>query len=169
MAGAMRIRARVRGERTVRRNLEGLAADLNGQDMSAALLEGARVYARLMRSLAPRRTGRLENSIYAFNAYRSDFSGGKGSRKVRLKLRPNEAMAVASSRIANIVEFGTKPHRIRPRKRKALALANGAIVGSVERQAARAHPFWRPAMHQGVGDATRAVATATQAIVGKYD
>jgi HK97 gp10 family phage protein len=149
--------------------LEGLAKDLDGKDMSAALLAGARVYARKMRSFAPRRTGRLQESIYAFNAYQSDFSGAKGGRRLRLKLRPNEAMAVASSRVAHLVEFGTKPHRIRPKKRKALALEGGAIVGSVERQAARAHPFWRPALYNGASEASQAVMTAAQSIVEKYD
>lgn len=163
------IRAHVRGEWHVRGNLEGLARDLDGREMSAALLEGARVYARVMRSLAPKRSGALQNAIYAFNAYQSDFVGGKGSRRVRLKLRPNEAMAVASSRVAHLAEFGTKAHKIKARRRRAIALGNGVIVASAEHLGATAHPFWRPALYQGEAEATRAVVTAAQAIVEKYD
>lgn len=165
MPSGMRVRARVRGERTVRRNLERLAQVLDGKEMATALLAGARVYAKKMRDLAPKRTGKLQNSIYAFNAYESDYSSG---RRLRIRLKNNEAMAVASSPIAVIVEFGTKPHRIRPRKRKALAF-DGAIVGGVEKQAARAHPFWRPATYQGANEATRAVGLAVDVIVEKFD
>lgn len=169
MAAPLKIRGHVRGEWHVRGNLEGLARDLEGRDLSAALLEGARVYARVMRSLAPHRTGALANSIYAFNAYQSDFPGGKGARKVRIKLRANEAMAVASSRIAAMVEFGTQKHKIMPRRRKALRFEGGAIVGSVERQSARAHPFWRPALSAGEAAATNAVSVAAGTLVEKYD
>lgn len=163
------IRAHVRGEWHVRGNLEGLARDLDGREMSAALLEGARVYARVMRSLAPKASGALQNAIYAFNAYQSDFAGGKGSRRVRLKLRPNEAMAVASSKVAHLAEFGTHAHRIAPRRRRALALGNGVIVASAAHPGARAHPFWRPALYQGEAEATRAVVSAASTIVEKFD
>lgn len=163
------IRAHVRGEWHVRGNLEGLARDLDGRQMSAALLEGARVFARVMRALAPKRSGALQNAIYAFNAYQSDFVGGKGSRRVRLKLRSNEAMAVASSRVAHLAEFGTKPHRIGHRRSKAMRLGNGVIVASANHPGTSAHPFWRPALYQGEAEATRAVVTAAATIVGKYD
>lgn len=168
MAGLVKVRARVRGERVVRKNLDGLAKDLDGRDMSDALLAGARVYAKKMRGLAPKRTKVLANSIYAFNSYRSDFPGGKGARRVRIKLRKNEAMAVASSSVAHMMEFGTKPHRIRPRRRKALAFS-GAIVGGVNHPGAKPHPFWRPALYNGASEATQAVVVAAQAIVEKYD
>ena len=82
-------------------------------------------------------------------------------------------MAIASAPHSHLVEFGTKPHRIQPKNRKrgakqALRLEGGVIVGSVERQAARAHPFWRPALSQGADEATQSVLAVASKIVEKY-
>lgn len=168
------VRSKVKGTERVKRNLGDLAKDLEGRDMAAALLEGARSYARTMKRLAPKRTGKLERGIYAFNKYQSDNPGGKGTRKSNVRLKDTQAMAISSAPHSHLVEFGTKPHRIQPKSRKrraknALLLEGGVIVGSVERQSARAHPFWRPALTQGADEATQAVLAGASKIVEKYE
>ncbi len=167
MAAILKVRARVRGERQVRRNLEELARVLDGKDMSAALLAGARVYAKRMKALAPRRSGKLQDGIFAFSKYESDQASG---RKVRLKLKDNEAMAISNAPHSHLVEFGSKGKRITtPKKGKAIRLPDGRILAKVDSGRMPAHPFWRPTVYQGANTAQAAVHTAVLRLVGKYD
>lgn len=45
---------------------------------------------------------------------------------------------------AHLVEFGTKPHRIRPKDKKALRIG-GRFIGEAKHPGAKAKPFMRPA------------------------
>lgn len=170
MAGLLKVRARVKGERQVRNNLVDLAKALEGREMATALLAGARVYARKMKELVPRRSGQTQNAIYAFNAHESDFVRGKGSRRLRIRLRDNEAMAVAGGPLSHLIEFGSKGRRITtPKRKQAIKLADGRIYARVDSGRMPAKPFWRPAFWSGRGAAVTAVQSATAAIVAKRD
>lgn len=49
---------------------------------------------------------------------------------------------------ANWLEYGTRPHQIKPKNGKALAIA-GKVVEHVNHPGARPYPFLRPALDQG--------------------
>lgn len=105
----------------------------------AALRAGGRVIAAEARRRAPKR---LKNKITV---------GGTGepppnaqTRVVAVGLRKSE-----HSRVAHLVEFGTAPHRITPkRKGKLLVFEVGGrtvFTTAVDHPGAQPHPFLRPA------------------------
>lgn len=69
------------------------------------------------------------------------------------------AGVVVAPTYAHLVEYGTKPHVIRPRQRNGvLALAGRLIHGSVRHPGARPHPYLRPALEQNRTSAVSRVA-----------
>ena len=87
------------------------------------------------RSLAPKRTGALQDSIGA--------EAGDD---------PMSVILYASRSYAGYLESGTVPHRIEPRDAKALAFQiNGKTVfaKSVQHPGIPSHPFLRPAIEVG--------------------
>ena len=90
--------------------------------------------------------------------------------KINIGIVECDSHAICEAHYANMPEAERPPqHKIMPRRRKALRFEGGAIVGSVERQSARAHPFWRPALSAGEAAATNAVSVAAWTLVEKYD
>lgn len=82
------------------------------------------------------------------------------SLKVRSGARGGEVTAKVYTKVfyANMVEYGTRAHRIEPLNREALSIGGG-VVESVEHPGARPRPFLRPAMDT---QATAAVIRAAE-------
>ena len=90
-------------------------------------------------------------------------------RSVRVSTRAKGGRVIASLRVGNkrawygpMVEFGTKAHRINPKRAKALAIA-GFPVRGVDHPGARAKPFMRPAFDSKSRAALDAVAAQIRA------
>lgn len=67
--------------------------------------------------------------------------------------------------IAHFLEFGTAAHWIRPRKAKALRLADGSLVRRVHHPGTAARPFMRPAFDESVGGAQTAAGNKTKQLL----
>lgn len=91
------------------------------------------------------------------------------SLTVSSRARAGEVTAKVYTRVfyARFVEFGTRPHRIEPKNRKALALANGVLVEGVDHPGARPHPFLRPALDTRAREAVVAVGERIKARLTK--
>jgi HK97 gp10 family phage protein len=76
---------------------------------------------------------------------------------VTVEVRPGKA----HRKIAHLVEFGTRPHMIRPRRRRAL-LIGGRLVAWARHPGARARPFMRPAVDTSREKAQAAMSAATK-------
>lgn len=63
---------------------------------------------------------------------------------------------------ASFVEFGTAPHKIRPKNRQALSIG-GFFAKSVEHPGAKPHPYMRPALDRQAGAAVVAFAEYSKA------
>lgn len=59
---------------------------------------------------------------------------------------------------AHIIEFGARPHRIVPRRSKALRFVNGALRRSANHPGSPARPFMRPAFDNRQGEAKQIAA-----------
>lgn len=105
-----------------------------GNTTQGVLLQSANYIKADMEQRAPVRTGRLRQSI----AITVDGSG--------VKIGPHTEYAA-------FVEFGTKPHVIEARNKKALAFMMGntrVVVKRVNHPGSRAKPFVRPAFEDWV-------------------
>ena len=95
-----------------------------------ALQDGTKNIARGARQKVSQRTGKLKKSI------KSGFDRRKPEGTVRAK-----------TPYAHIVEFGAKPHIVRPRNKKALSVASGGEVifrKSAKIPARKGRPFIEP-------------------------
>ncbi|WP_457567889.1 HK97 gp10 family phage protein [Desulfurobacterium sp.] len=93
------------------------------------------------------RTGHLQQSIHP------DFS----------RVNEGRAEIVAGVSYAPFVEFGTRPHLIRPRRRKSLrwATEEGYIFAKLVRHpGSRPYPFFRTAIEEGLEEAKKDFAQA---------
>lgn len=59
---------------------------------------------------------------------------------------------------AHIIEFGARPHRIRPRRAKALRFINGALRRFANHPGSPAQPFMRPAFDNRQAEARQVAA-----------
>lgn len=86
------------------------------------------------------------------------------SLKVRTDARNGRVTASLYTRLfeAQFVEFGTKPHGIEPKNRRALVIG-GLFFASVRHPGARPHPFLRPALDTQAQAAVLAVAAYIKA------
>lgn len=96
------------------------------------------------------------------------------SIRVGVRVKPADGAVIATIAatkkmryIANFVEFGTKPHEIKAKNKKALKLRDGREVESVMHPGAKAKPFLRPAADTQFNAAVDAVRDETQAAVEK--
>lgn len=103
-----------------------------------ALLAGGRVLRAEMKRLVPKKTGDLNKSIKV-----TRFTTRKeGAREVAVGVRGKEGP------LAHLVEFGTSPHPIQPKKGKVLAYVKDGetrFAKKVQHPGATAKPFVRPA------------------------
>lgn len=103
-----------------------------------ALRAGGRVLRAEMKLKVPKKTGELNKSINV-TTYTSRKAG---ERAVAVGVRGKEGP------LAHLVEFGTAPHPIKPKKGKVLAYVDGGqqrFAAAVKHPGAKPHPFVRPA------------------------
>lgn len=100
---------------------------------------------------------RVVQAVAAGNI-RTDSGELAASLKVSTRARGGEVKATVYTKVfyARWVEYGTRPHRIEPKNRRALALGGG-FVGAVDHPGARPHPFLRPALDTQAAAAVVAV------------
>lgn len=140
--------AEVVGLPQLQRRLTAITSPKAGEAMMRRL---ALATVREARILVPRKTGNLSRSIHVAS------------------VSATEATVVAATNYAAFVEFGTQPHEITPKARKALRFAASAAgrrlsgsprVGAdvvfatkVHHPGTRPHPFLLPAAQKAVGTA----------------
>lgn len=112
--------------------LKSLPAKIEQNIMRSALRAGANEFKEEIKAKIPVRRGKLLRSV------RVTTSAKRGKVKASIKVGGKKAPH------ANLVEFGTRPHKIKPKKAKALALL-GMVVSEIDHPGARPHPFMRPA------------------------
>lgn len=124
--------------------LDQLPAKIEANIMRSALAAGARVIGKEAKRNVPVRRGGLRASI-------------------RVSSRLKNGKVTASVKAGNknawywrFVEFGTRPHDIKPKNRKSLFFA-GMNKEIVHHPGARPHPFMRPALDSQSAAAIQAV------------
>jgi len=109
----------------------GKDADATTMDV---LVNAANYMKADMESRVPVRTGRLRQSI-------------------QVRVQPNGVTVGPDTPYAGYVEFGTKPHVIKARNKKALAFFAGGkrvVVKQVNHPGTKPHPYIRPAFEDWV-------------------
>lgn len=124
--------------------LSSLPAKIEKNIMRAAVRAGAAVLRAEARTNAPVATGALKKSI----RISSKAKGGKINVTVKAggKLAPH----------AYLVEYGTRPHQIKPGEAEALSVG-GTVVGGVMHPGSQPKPFMRPAFDAKAQEAIEAV------------
>lgn len=135
----------IRGGRELAEFLRALPAKLEKNVMRSGLRAGANVFKVEIKQNVPVNEGLLRRSVKV----KTKTKGGKITATVKIggRLAPH----------AQLVEFGTKPHKITPKNAGALRF-NGATVAEVDHPGAKPHPFARPAMDSKPQQAVAAVA-----------
>lgn len=130
--------------------LKTLSAKVEKNIMRSALRQGANAFKDAVKANIPVDNGDLR-------------------RSVRVSTKVKGGRVTASLRVGNkrawyghMVEFGTKAHRINPKRAKALAIAGIAVRG-VDHPGARPKPFMRPAFDSKSRAAIDAVAAQIRA------
>jgi HK97 gp10 family phage protein len=136
----------VLGGRALDEALKTLAPKIEKNIMRAALRAGVNVIKNEAKQEVPVKTGALRKSL-----------------KVSTKSKDGKVTAVlkADSRIAphaHLVEFGTRPHKIKPRNGDALVIG-GHVVADVDHPGSRPKPFLRPSFDSKAPQAIEAVAS----------
>jgi HK97 gp10 family phage protein len=125
--------------------LRTLAPNIHKNIMRAALRAGANEIKDGAKAGVPVKTGNLRKSLGVT-------TGSKGG-VVTAKLKARGKLAP----YATLVEFGTRPHKIKPKKKGGLTVG-GNIVAEVDHPGARPRPFMRPAFDSKAAPAVAAVA-----------
>ena len=133
------------GGRELNAFFQQLPAKVGQNIMRAALRAGANEFKDEIKANIPVASGRLRRSV------RVSTRASKG--KVMAYVRVGGKKAAH----AQLVEFGTRPHRIEP-KRGGSLLIGGHPVAGVDHPGAKAQPFARPALDTKTGAAVAAVA-----------
>lgn len=133
------------GGRALDDALKSLAPKIEKNIMRSALRAGVNVIKKEAQQEVPVKTGLLRKSL-----------------RVSTKSKNGVVTAVlrADSRIAphaHLVEFGTRPHKIKPRNGDALVIGS-YVVADVDHPGARPHPFFRPSFDSKASQAITAVA-----------
>lgn len=133
------------GGRALDDALKTLAPKIQKNIMRSALRAGANVIKKEAKQEVPVRSGALRKSL-----------------KVSTKSKNGTVTAVlkADSRVAphaHLVEFGTRPHKIKPRNGEALRI-DGHVVSEIDHPGSRPKPFLRPSFDSKAPQAVVAVA-----------
>jgi HK97 gp10 family phage protein len=133
------------GGRALDEALRTLSPKIEKNIMRSALRAGVNVIKNEAKHEVPVKSGALRKSL-----------------KVTTKSKNGTVTAVlkADSRIAPhamLIEFGTRPHKIKPRNGGALVI-NGHVVADVEHPGSRPRPFLRPSYDSKAPQAIAAVA-----------
>jgi len=133
------------GGRELDNLLQTLPAKMERNIMRSALREGAKEVLDEVRQRIPVDSGQLAASARITTRYR------KGTVTASVKVGNFVAW------YAHLVEFGTRPHVIQPRRRGGALRINGAEVRSADHPGTRPQPFMRPAADASLGRAIEAV------------
>ncbi len=115
------------------RFLDELPEKLQAKVARVAMAAGARVIRDEARLVVPKKSGALKRSIRSSSGRARD-----GQITATIKAGNKDAF------YAHMVEFGTQPHDIRPKKAKALKIGGGYAL-LMHHPGARPKPFMRPA------------------------
>lgn len=181
MAG---ITVKLKGLRELEGALKQFANDVSARTAKAVLtraaVKAAKPIAEAMAERAPKRSGKLAASIVVSTNLRQAAArkrrGASGDARAAALLRAAAAEgpavvvligpSVEHSSEASQVEFGAKPHKIRPRKRRGGKVvqiwSGGQVAGfapEVDHPGVKPHPFLRPGFEAGAPEALRALET----------
>lgn len=137
----------IAGLKELKKQLEKLPARIETNITRTALRRGALVIEERAKDLCPVGTGNLKDSIKV----RAQTKKKSGWINLRVTAGGGDAF------YANMVEYGTAPHEIRPSKAKSLFIA-GVFRQVVNHPGATARPFMRPAFDEKHQDAIKAFA-----------
>lgn len=113
-----------------------------------ALFEAGELILQAAKSRAPFGDGDLQNSGYVANEKKSTYTKKREHRK-EVKAPEGGAVVGFAAFYAHMVEYGTKSHKIKSKKNRALRLASGDIVrGPISHPGMRAKPFFRPTVDE---------------------
>jgi HK97 gp10 family phage protein len=133
----------ISGGRELDAFLQQLPVKVEKNILRAALRAGASEFRKDARQRVPVDDGDLKRSIRV---------------TARTKRGTVYAAVKAGGRLAphaHLVEFGTKAHKIKPKKQKALAFG-GTVAREVDHPGARPQPFMRPTFDGGASSAIAA-------------
>lgn len=134
----------ITGGRELDAFMQQLSIKVERNILRAALRAGANVIKETAKSNVPVKTGALRKSLQVT-------TGSKGST-VTARLKASGKVAPH----AVLVEFGTRPHKIKPRRAGGLTVG-GHVVAEVDHPGSRPKPFLRPAFDGKSGAAIAAV------------
>lgn len=141
----------VSGLREIDQALSTLPEKLQRNVMRAALRAGAKQIAQQAKQDAPRKTGKLAESVRVSSRIR--YGMPEASIKAGGKVKGKNVW------YAVMVEKGTVPHEIAVKKGTMSLFINGKPAGkSVQHPGFAARPFMRPAMNAKAKDATQRTA-----------
>ncbi|MGI4717209.1 MAG: HK97-gp10 family putative phage morphogenesis protein [Janthinobacterium lividum] len=136
----------IAGGRQLAEFLQQLPLKVEKNIMRAALRAGAAVIREEAKAQVPVDSGALRRSL------KVSTSTKKG--RVTAKLKVGGRLAPH----AHLVEFGTKPHKIKAKRQQALSFG-GTVAREVDHPGAKPHPFMRPAFDSHSSEAIAAVAS----------
>ncbi len=137
----------IAGLKELKQQLERLPARIEANITRTALRRGALVIEERAKELCPVDSGELQDSIKV----RAQTKKKSGWINLRVTAGGGKAF------YANMVEYGTAPHEIRPKSAKSLFVA-GVFRQVVSHPGATARPFMRPAFDEKYQDAIKAFA-----------
>lgn len=144
----MNDRIEIHGAAELQRALEALPAKIERNVLRGALRAGAVEILREAKALTPAASGDLRASV----RLSSRVKGGDVTVSVIAGGRKK-----GDPFYAHFVEYGTKPHDIRPKNRHFLGLG-GAFRKEVRHPGAQARPFMRPAFEARNASAVQRIA-----------
>lgn len=135
------------------------------QVLQKTLRAGAKVIAEEIKNNAP---GSVKDAVIIRQPSRREVRKGAGHLVIGFK-RP-------ISRIVHLIEFGTKPHAIKPKNGKVLARPGDVLGSGVQHPGTKARPFIRQAIASKGNDAInkmmeiglKALVAGAKKAAGKY-
>jgi HK97 gp10 family phage protein len=188
------VTAKITGLAALNAALQELVEQTSGRTGKAvvkrALVAAAQPLADRMKANAPKRSGKLAASILVASngkqvlgkaafatAKHGGLSDAAAVKALRTAQRDGPAIVVlvgpakAKSSVASQIEFGVRPHKIRPRRGEVLEIwQGGAVVGvahEVDHPGAAPKPFLRPAFEETQGEVAETLKTALAAQITK--
>lgn len=141
MSGATWIDIKIRGLGRLSKRLAELPVKVQKRVLPKVVRAGANMVRDEARRLVVRRSGALAKTIKV--------------RRVKTGSSLNVVMAVGTNaRIGHLIEFGTAPHVIKPKRKKAVSYGPEQIYGAVKHPGTPAQPFLRPAFDRKVRHVT---------------
>jgi len=135
----------VKGLAELQRYLQALPAKIEANVLRGALRAGAREVQAEARRMVPRKSGRLRAGL------KISTSNRRGVVSAKVKATGKHAF------LAPWLEFGTRPHVIKPGKRRRALAVNGRVISAIDHPGAQPKPFMRPALDSRARAAVLAV------------